>query len=337
MAKYPFILSSDHNFNSYGFRVLTSGIDTIQYVKNPIVLYMHNRAWEPKNVVGKGSNVRIEGTQLLMDVEFDSEDDYAKELEGKVKRGFIKMCSIGGDVVETSDAPEFLLAGQTKPTVTKMRLKEVSIVDIGSNDEAMRLYDNAGQLLQLADFPIIETKTKTNTMKELELFAAELAVKLGLPSNATTDQVMSAAVKSHTESVDFKGKLAAIELADKAAKGVEAIALVNKAVELKVLPVYLKDLQLAAFDTDFAGAKTSVQAMIDAAPKAEAEGAEGATEVKLSQAATDFLAGLKSTGKDAGVKGKTMNDFTEKELQLMQENSPEKFEVLVGAYEGTQF
>ena len=34
---------SNDRLNSYGTRVLTSGMDTEQYERNPVLLYMHER------------------------------------------------------------------------------------------------------------------------------------------------------------------------------------------------------------------------------------------------------------------------------------------------------
>ena len=43
----------------------------------------------------------------------------------------------GIDILELSDQPEHLLQGQTSPTITKSKLYEVSLVDVGSNDDAI--------------------------------------------------------------------------------------------------------------------------------------------------------------------------------------------------------
>ena len=48
------------------------------------------------------------------------------------------MVSAGIDILELSDQPEHLLQGQTSPTITKSKLYEVSLVDVGSNDECHR-------------------------------------------------------------------------------------------------------------------------------------------------------------------------------------------------------
>ena len=37
------VIISNSSLNSYGFRVLTEGIDTAQFERNPILLWMHNR------------------------------------------------------------------------------------------------------------------------------------------------------------------------------------------------------------------------------------------------------------------------------------------------------
>jgi len=34
---------TNDTLNSYGYRVLTDGVDITQYERNPILLYMHNR------------------------------------------------------------------------------------------------------------------------------------------------------------------------------------------------------------------------------------------------------------------------------------------------------
>ena len=49
------------------------------------------------------------------------------------------MVSMGADILELSEAPEHIAPGQTRPTVSKSKLREVSVVDIGSNDDALRL------------------------------------------------------------------------------------------------------------------------------------------------------------------------------------------------------
>jgi len=137
--------------NCYGSRVLTSGIDLTQYQKNPVLLWMHRRSYNGKDMpIGRMENLRIDGDRLIGTPVFDENDEFAKQIASKWENGFLRMASAGIEIVETSDAPEHLLQGQTRATITRCKLEEVSIVDIGGNDEALQLYGTDGKLMTLA-------------------------------------------------------------------------------------------------------------------------------------------------------------------------------------------
>ena len=137
--------------NCYGSRVLTSGIDLSQFERNPLLLWMHRRSFEEGAMpIGRIENLRIDGDRLIGTPVFDSEDEFAQKIARKWENGFLRMASAGLIIVETSDAPEHLLQGQRRATITRSRLEEVSIVDIGGNDEALQLYDAEGKVLKLA-------------------------------------------------------------------------------------------------------------------------------------------------------------------------------------------
>ena len=149
MAKEVIISTS--GLNCYGSRVLTSGIDLTQYQKNPVLLWMHRRSYNGKDMpIGRMENLRIDGDRLIGTPVFDENDEFAKQIASKWENGFLRMASAGIEIVETSDAPEHLLQGQTRATITRCKLEEVSIVDIGGNDEALQLYGTDGKLMTLA-------------------------------------------------------------------------------------------------------------------------------------------------------------------------------------------
>jgi len=84
------------------------------------------------------------------------------------------MLSAGLEILEWSEAEEHLTQGQTRPTVTRSKLTEVSVVDIGANDDALqavRLYQN-GKLLTLAQgeecehLPLLKSNTPTSADEE---------------------------------------------------------------------------------------------------------------------------------------------------------------------------
>lgn len=216
MAK-DFIINTN-GLNTYGFRVLTSGIDTTQYSKNPVLLYMHRRGFDGSAPIGRVENLRVEGDELRGTPIFDSKDPFAAEIERKWEEGFIRMCSAGIDFIELSSSPEHLLQGQTRPTIVRSKLVEVSIVDIGSNDGALQLYDPSGKLLELAAgvdnalLPLLQTITPepsagTNHNKPTPPAAEEPAggdhnknlftmnkilLTLGLAQAATEDEAVAA-------------------------------------------------------------------------------------------------------------------------------------------------
>ena len=209
MAKEMIISTS--RLNSYGSRVITAGIDITQYEKNPVLLWMHRRSFSSNSPlpIGRVENLRFDGDALKGTPVFDEKDPFAKQIADKWEGGFLKMCSAGLDIVETSVDPVHLIPGQTRATVIRCKLTEVSIVDIGSNDDALQL-TNSGQLLTLASgeaceaLPLLELNKPENednangeqpaasinnnkiTMKK------ETLQLLGLAENATEEQVHNA-------------------------------------------------------------------------------------------------------------------------------------------------
>lgn len=209
MAKEMIISTS--RLNSYGSRVITAGIDITQYEKNPVLLWMHRRSFSSNSPlpIGRVENLRFDGDALKGTPVFDEKDPFAKQIADKWEGGFLKMCSAGLDIVETSVDPVHLLPGQTRATVLRCKLTEVSIVDIGSNDDALQL-TNSGQLLTLASgeaceaLPLLElNKPEKEDNANGEQPAAsinnnkitmkkETLQLLGLAEDATEEQVHSA-------------------------------------------------------------------------------------------------------------------------------------------------
>lgn len=83
-----FILS-DESLNSYGFVVQTAGIDTAQFERNPVMLYMHDRE---SGVVGRWENIRKDGTKLIADAVFDESTELGAKIKKQVDNGFCVAC-----------------------------------------------------------------------------------------------------------------------------------------------------------------------------------------------------------------------------------------------------
>ena len=207
MAKEVVISTS--GVNSYGCRVLTEGIDLRQYQRNPILLWMHRRSFDGDSMpIGRIENLRIDGDRLIGTPVFDQKDEFAKKIESKWEDGFLRMASAGIEVVEVSNAPEYVQPGQTRATIIRCKLEEVSIVDIGANDEALQL-SHGGKVLRLAAgeqsdiIPLLAPKEKEETAEGTAPEASdnnqiknqmnkEFLQLLGLSETATEQEALGA-------------------------------------------------------------------------------------------------------------------------------------------------
>ena len=178
---------TNESVNSYGFRVLTSGIDLEQYRRNPVLLYMHERG----NVIGYVKDLQVENGEVTGELVFDEASELSIRCKKQFEVGSLRMVSVGLDPKETSGAPELLLEGQTRPTVTKSKLVEVSLVDIGANDDAIRMY-NEGTAIELGkDGNCLLPLLSNNPINQTTMDLKKLALQLGLPETADEATVLA--------------------------------------------------------------------------------------------------------------------------------------------------
>lgn len=184
---------SNESVNCYGTRILTSGMDLTQYQRNPVLLYMHERG----TVVGMVKDVKVEGTDVTGELVFDEATDLSKQLKKQWEFGSLKMVSANIQIVETSDDKTQLAEGQTRPTITRSKLFEVSVVDIGGNDDALVLSSEDGKKISLAGqeaenpfLPLLNSFTNNKPQtKEKQMELKTLALQLGLAETSTESEV----------------------------------------------------------------------------------------------------------------------------------------------------
>ena len=176
---------SNSTLNSYGTRVLTEGLDTSQFERNPVLLYMHNRG----QVIGCVRNIQKEGDDVVGELDFDEATDLSVQCRKQFEFGSLKAVSAGIDIVETSESPELLVPGQTGPTITKSKLFEVSVVDVGANDDAIVLRHGGVRLTLGKDSenPLPPLTHTLNQSHHMEL--SKLTTLLGLSAEATEADV----------------------------------------------------------------------------------------------------------------------------------------------------
>ena len=242
----------DGSVTTYGFRVLADGVDTTQFERNPVMFYNHNDYSLP---IGTWSNVRKENGRILADANFDyaDTDKDVQRIIGKIERGIIKMCSVGLRDPEVSTDDSYKTEGQTLPTVVKSRLREVSIVSIGGNHNALRLYDkedteiDLSNDIRLSDF----IKPYKNQFKMNE----EILKLLNLSDKADNNAVMTAVIalkdsnKTLTdEKAALQAKINELNLADKTSKKNQFVVNVDAAVKSGRLNASGKDSLLELYD-----------------------------------------------------------------------------------------
>jgi len=239
-------LNDETKINSYGFRLLNSGLDLDRFKANPMMLAMH-RDWDLNAVIGRWKNIRIEGNLLLAEDEFDMADEEAKKIAGKVERGFLKGCSLGFLFLQEY----FVKAMDGVFELTKSEPYEGSVVVIPSNGNAVRLYSAPGvlmspdevklQLNALSGTVEVPTTKKLKSNLNMEKFTLSGGALAVLLAAGLTDQNDPAAVNS---------TIAKLGADLKAAQDAEKNA--------KTALQTMKDAQLSA-------AKKQAEALVDAA------------------------------------------------------------------------
>ena len=225
MSKTHTFLVSDESDNSHGFKVLTEGIDTTQFEKNPIMLYMHERP----TIIGRWENLKKEDGKLYADAVFDTESEKGKEIARQVEKDFLRGASIG-----ITYQKEDLKNG----VLEKCRLFEISIVDIGSNPNALKLYD--------------DTETVELYFKDI-IAQNVIAEKLNLDDRSYTNIIQ------HVEFLRNEFiKLSDWQKEVIENREIETEALIDIAVKRKAIPEHLRNLQKQAFAENYYEAKKNL-------------------------------------------------------------------------------
>lgn len=303
----PFVFNDETVYNSYGFRTGNEGIDLTRFNSNPVMLDGH---WnDNESVIGKWEDFKVDGVSLSGTPVFDTEDENAAKIAGKVERGFIKACSMG----LVFNPANMVLEPNGKWLLAKSELLEVSIVPVPSNANAIRLYvDKDGKLELMKEEDVkmclsalnTETKFDNNNseknMKKVFLSIAAL-VALGLENKYNA-----------ADGIDSS-------LIDEAVAGLKS-KLDNAETKLSAAESALKkftDAEVAKLDAD-------VKAFVDSVIPGKYDETERETVTKLAQTDLAFakriaesipaktnLAGEVKNPADATKPGevKTMEDF----------------------------
>lgn len=233
MSKTKRVRISNDSLNSYGTRVLTSGMDVAQYERNPVLLYMHERG----NVIGYVKDLKVENDEVTGELMFDEATELSVRCKKQYEFGSLKMVSAGLDIVETSEDAELLVAGQTSATITRSKLFEVSLVDIGANDDAIVLQKDGKRITLGKDSECPLPMLNNNKQNKQEMEQKQIALQLGLPEGATEAEItakLGELKAAKEENAKLQAEKATLQLA-----GITAS--VEKAVSEKRISAEKKD------------------------------------------------------------------------------------------------
>lgn len=106
-----------------------SGADLARFRANPVLGYGHSY-WGRTNLpIGRvdPDSLTIDSTQLHGELAFDASDEFAVEVERKLRDGFLNAVSIGFDVLQWESAEDNYWRGGV---ATKWELTELSVVPV---------------------------------------------------------------------------------------------------------------------------------------------------------------------------------------------------------------
>lgn len=252
---------TDDSLNSYGSRVLTEGCDMGQYERNPVLLYMH----EGGKVIGYMKDLKKEDGQITGEPVFDCATELSRQCKKQWEVGSLRMVSIGIDVLELSEDKAHLLPGQTTPTITRSRIYEVSVVDIGANDNAIVMRREGKQITlgRDSDNPLPRLQTNDKPTKTNDMDIKALAASLGLAETAD-----EAAINAKIEELKSSAaEVAALKKDKEALTLAQITAAVDNAIAEKRIGADVKEHFISlGKDLGLDKLKTTLAAMNPAAP-----------------------------------------------------------------------
>ena len=122
-------------------------------------------------------DLKLEDGKLHGTPVFDDSDEFAMQIYNKVENGTIRMASVGLRAIKWEIKAGDLWLEQSE-------LREVSMVDIGANQQALALYDSNNDLIKLSD--VKRNLINNQKTMEINLNSAEVLLKLNMREGFST-------------------------------------------------------------------------------------------------------------------------------------------------------
>jgi hypothetical protein len=315
---------STESLNQYGTWVKTDGVDLEQFKRNPVMLWMHWRGV----IIGNVRDIKVEDGVITGEPYFDEVREESKLAKQQFDKGTLKMCSPYFEPIEVSDDKALLKQGQTRMTVTRSKLIEVSMVDMGGNDDNLVLLYHGGSELKLAAgedctaLPLLKTEKSNGgtppnnplNNEDMDVDFKAIALKLGLPETATENEILSKVsilLGFETANTTLRKELDDIKLAG-------VTRMVDDAIKLGKFNADKRNHFIELGKT--AGAE-SLKLTLDA--------------MQVAVKPTDIIAGGGAAGgMRLGGQWKKLSEVPAEQLKLMREQNPDQYMALYKAEYG---
>lgn len=279
---------SDNSVNAYGSRVLTSGYRGNHTDSDKVPGFYNHESFDYETYKSNfpacsWENIRIEGDEMFADFVPSTATETGIQLAQLVAEGTIFSASISVKILDTSNLPEFLIEGQTQPTITEWELLEISPCDIPANGSAVAQFNNkiqVGNIIKLnidqMDIKKLdELKTTLSAMStDFKDTAMEILKKVdGKESiNSQFSEINALVEKNKQEFSELKTAFAAEkEALEKANADLQA--------EIDALKTETVDTDIEALQAE----KAELEAQLT-----EAQAASEATKTELETATTEL-------------------------------------------------
>ena len=294
---------SNESLNCYKTWIRTAGVELGQFHRNPVMLWMHMRGL----IIGCIKDIRVDGEDITGVPFFDEVTEESRRAKAQWEKGTLRMGSPNFEVLETSDAPELMKEGQMAPTITRCKLLEYSMVDIGGNDDNIRLQyegeelktENAGAMLALA----LNNKkhfSKNKKMDETKIQA--IALMLGMNAESSLEDVQKEVknlLLAKTECETLRGEVVKLQAEVKGLKQAGIASMVDEAIALGKIDAGNRDH------------------FVDLGEKVGAESLKLTLEAMRVGAKPSMLLGKRADTKSA----KKWTEMSDEELKLMRDEN----------------
>jgi HK97 family phage prohead protease len=202
-GEVEFVVSTG-DIDSHGERISVKGIDYKTYMKtNNVILWGHDGFNLP---IGNAVKMWVDGDKLMARAKFYLKDDFPRKVYQYIMDGVLKAVSIGGMVEEW---------GSDGMTISKLKMKEFSVVSVPANDYALVANkafgeDKQAEISAMANMYARKVLLKNTGETELQdkiqvldsLVATLKEVALGEPQETTASESKRHVVLRQAQAVD---------------------------------------------------------------------------------------------------------------------------------------